>query len=321
MSSRAKAGPASRTAAGAGRSGSFSACVKVPQRVRFEGDAIKRAEACVSWHYLQGQEAASWDPISLDGAPDALLRSMPTPAASCSLDNSTGRSNVFRSGTTCAPSTADPGAGQLMSSREVSPAKTLALRVAVQDLPDPVRAFGTRCSESLARSGLALSSRKTVRTYVPEALAPSSKDLPAWGMTHAGACWELGTSARRTSETECGCSLPTPSAKAYGYNQGGSVGRSGKKRPSLSTMARDGSWPTPLKQDSWMDLSPSRARRRAPGLMWAVVRRSGLEVAEARGKLNPDWVEWLMGWPIGWTDLNPLATDRFQQWLRSHGGP
>jgi DNA (cytosine-5)-methyltransferase 1 len=21
------------------------------------------------------------------------------------------------------------------------------------------------------------------------------------------------------------------------------------------------------------------------------------------GQLNPDWVEWLMGWPIGWTDL------------------
>ena len=35
--------------------------------------------------------------------------------------------------------------------------------------------------------------------------------------------------------------------------------------------------------------------------------------------LNPSWVEWLMGWPIGWTDLKPLAMDKFQQWLRSHG--
>ena len=25
------------------------------------------------------------------------------------------------------------------------------------------------------------------------------------------------------------------------------------------------------------------------------------------GQLNPDWVEWLMGWPIGWTDLAPRA--------------
>jgi hypothetical protein len=30
------------------------------------------------------------------------------------------------------------------------------------------------------------------------------------------------------------------------------------------------------------------------------------------GQLNPPWVEWLMGWPIGWTDLKPLATDKFR---------
>jgi hypothetical protein len=31
----------------------------------------------------------------------------------------------------------------------------------------------------------------------------------------------------------------------------------------------------------------------------------------AGGQLNPTWVEWLMGWPLGWTDLKPLATDRY----------
>ena len=35
------------------------------------------------------------------------------------------------------------------------------------------------------------------------------------------------------------------------------------------------------------------------------------------GKLNPDWIEWLMGWPIGWTALKPLETERFRLWL--HG--
>jgi DNA (cytosine-5)-methyltransferase 1 len=29
------------------------------------------------------------------------------------------------------------------------------------------------------------------------------------------------------------------------------------------------------------------------------------------GKLNPTWVEWLMGWPLEWTDLKPLETGRF----------
>lgn len=39
------------------------------------------------------------------------------------------------------------------------------------------------------------------------------------------------------------------------------------------------------------------------------------------GALNPPWVEWLMGWPIGWTDLKPLETDRFQSWLQQHSAP
>jgi hypothetical protein len=43
------------------------------------------------------------------------------------------------------------------------------------------------------------------------------------------------------------------------------------------------------------------------------------EPPEIGGTLNPTWVEWLMGWPIGWTDLKPLATDKFRKWRHSHG--
>ena len=37
------------------------------------------------------------------------------------------------------------------------------------------------------------------------------------------------------------------------------------------------------------------------------------------GQLNPDWVEWLMGWPIGWTASAPLETGRFRRWCGLHG--
>jgi hypothetical protein len=40
---------------------------------------------------------------------------------------------------------------------------------------------------------------------------------------------------------------------------------------------------------------------------------------ELFGALNPTFPEWLMGWPIGWTALEPLATDKYQQWLEQHG--
>ena len=38
------------------------------------------------------------------------------------------------------------------------------------------------------------------------------------------------------------------------------------------------------------------------------------------GSLNPTWVEWLMGWPLGWTDCAVSATDKFRQWFASHTG-
>jgi DNA (cytosine-5)-methyltransferase 1 len=37
------------------------------------------------------------------------------------------------------------------------------------------------------------------------------------------------------------------------------------------------------------------------------------------GALNPTWVEWLMGWPLGWTDLEPLETAKCHSARQPHG--
>lgn len=36
------------------------------------------------------------------------------------------------------------------------------------------------------------------------------------------------------------------------------------------------------------------------------------------GEVTPESHEFLMGWPIGWTDLKPLEMGRFQSWLSAH---
>lgn len=36
------------------------------------------------------------------------------------------------------------------------------------------------------------------------------------------------------------------------------------------------------------------------------------------GRPSPTNQEWLMGWPIGWTDLQPLEMDKFRLWLSAH---
>jgi hypothetical protein len=79
-------------------------------------------------------------------------------------------------------------------------------------------------------------------------------------------------------------------------------------------------WPTPNASDNrdrGNMSDPAIQRRIAKG------KQIGLSMAvketKGGGSLNPTWVEWLMGWPLGWTDLNPLETDKYQQWLQQHG--
>ena len=38
------------------------------------------------------------------------------------------------------------------------------------------------------------------------------------------------------------------------------------------------------------------------------------------GRLNPEWVEWLMGFPVGWTELKPLETPLSRKSQKSSGG-
>jgi DNA (cytosine-5)-methyltransferase 1 len=59
-------------------------------------------------------------------------------------------------------------------------------------------------------------------------------------------------------------------------------------------------FPTPTAHNAKECNSPSEQNRNTPTL-----------ATHAGGKLNPMWVEWLMGWPLGWTDLKPLGMGRF----------
>lgn len=43
------------------------------------------------------------------------------------------------------------------------------------------------------------------------------------------------------------------------------------------------------------------------------------ESVDKPGQLNPDWVEWLMGWPVGWTSRDPLADMTPLPWGKDPG--
>jgi hypothetical protein len=72
------------------------------------------------------------------------------------------------------------------------------------------------------------------------------------------------------------------------------------KPTSLQVMVKGvelGLWPTPTTQDAANNGGPSQASRHSPPLNSLV-----------GGPLNPTWVEWLMGFPLGWTDLGLSGT-------------
>ena len=72
---------------------------------------------------------------------------------------------------------------------------------------------------------------------------------------------------------------------------------------------------TPTKMDSRR--SRSNPRYKGNDLVCQVTR---MEEAQGNiqpysgGRLNPEWVEWLMGWPIGWTSLNPIDPENVKKW-------
>jgi hypothetical protein len=73
-------------------------------------------------------------------------------------------------------------------------------------------------------------------------------------------------------------------------------------------------WPTPTVNDSKnCTLPPSQVKHdNIPGALLRDGEKAG-------GQLNPTWVEWLMGWPLGWTDLKPLEMDRYRSAQQAHG--
>jgi hypothetical protein len=106
-----------------------------------------------------------------------------------------------------------------------------------------------------------------------------------------------------------------PYAKGWSFGQPQFIRRQGRAcryagmakkghKPVSSTAVL--TWPTPRTagmcggSGSWDLLNKN-----------TTVEEARLMGAGNGGQLNPPWVEWLMGWPIGWTDLKPLGTDKF----------
>lgn len=114
----------------------------------------------------------------------------------------------------------------------------------------------------------------------------------------------------------------TPTAAEGGSGPGLHTGRG--RASNLRTEVAG--WPTPTARDGKGAFTGHRnGGRDLPGQAAASLRgRQDLTTTTPGGTspapmvLNPRFVEWLMGWPIGWTDCTRPATASFRWWLRTH---
>tara|TARA_S200002703_G_scaffold5911_1_gene6609 strand:- start:119 stop:1003 length:885 start_codon:yes stop_codon:yes gene_type:complete len=258
----------------------------------------------------------------LDGEQCALWNGTHTQQASWLPAKTTKHSTLSRSGLTYKPLTDDLGEAVLMSFLEDFPAKTYPVQEKEPALTESEAVCGDTWRESSMKFDLNTSSWKTHQCLWDEDLPESSVTLPRWGMMRDGVLWERTTLPLLTSGTGSGL-WHTPRVleidESYEQYQERmkkhpNPKNNTKKKASNFTMQVKNPqlWPTPrcfMHKDALKDRGKSN-------LGEVINEMEGMKIT---GQLNPNWVEWLMGWPTGWTDLNALETDKFLMWPHTHG--
>ena len=237
----------------------------------------------MSYTYLleQGEESSAGCFLDI---PQSVLSNLNlTAEKSYSKDNETASCQSSQSGMMSAPLTGNLGAEKSMSSAEDSLAK-----ISQQQAREPGSQVneadsGEKWPESLAKYDRDSRSWRTHQCLLFEDLTECLAIFPRWGMMRDGELWELAMSAHLTEENESGF-WPTPEASAH-------------------------------KTDV-NNLEYLKRRKRIGkqlGICGEIILRNN-----GGGTANHNWIEWLMGWPIGWTECGVLEMDKFQSWQQQH---
>lgn len=269
-----------------------------------------------------------WAANCSESAPSVPSRSNPTQQAYCSPGRMTDYSRLSRYGMTYAPLTDDHGAALLTWYLEASRARTFPLREKAPALMGSAPDSGGKCTGLLAKYDRNMSLWRTPQCSLLAGLDVFLGTWPRSGMMRNGWCWERTTWVPRMSVSACGYLLSTPP-----------LGQGMKFATPQARDFRTGEarrWDNPARSRNLNDQIAKFPTPRTKGMCGGsgafqkmkALEAEGIVTTEERkqmtagngGQLNPPWVEWLMGWPLEWTALKPLATDKFRQWQQLHSG-
>ena len=264
----------------------------------------------MSWLFSQALVEEYLGDICLDGEQSVQSNGKHIQQAYCAPDKTTKFLKVSQSGMMFKPLTENLGEELLMSFLGDFHAKTLAQQEKAQELTESDQECGDKWQGSFTKYDQDSSLWRTHQCSLLGDLDEFLETWPQWGLMRDGECWEQQTLAQTIRGTESGLSakFPTPTVGMVtgGQNpeKGGQVG--------LGYMARKNKWPTPDANCGQRGTQPEWTSQRPSGHPAQYSINQAVRDAEQNngGPLNPMWVEWLMGWPLGWTDLKPLETDK-----------
>ena len=210
------------------------------------------------------------------------------------------------------------------SSAAASPARTSATLDDVRESTGNGPASGRGCGTPFASYDPATHCWRTFQPSLFEDLTSSPPTGPRSGMTCNGTAYLLPPSAPRTAATD-GSAWPTPTARDH--KDTGDLSRVPENGLLPRVVQRREQWPTPRSTDadkggrgdllatvrtglpSGRKHWPTPTAADGMGGPGSSGREGGDNLRTAvGGQLNPTWVEWLMGFPPGWTALEPSAT-------------
>lgn len=272
---------------------------------------------------VQGQAALNWDLIS---------QQHPTALSVMSSGTHTQRPLSWRgwrtraymtrlSGLTLAPSTAARGAAAWISSRPATPASPSRCPGGARAMP--TRAIsGRRSSASFVNARRRLSSVRTSRATSPWDFPKSPAAYSGWAMASGRACSLRQRRARPTSGA--GSSFwPTPTVGMSGNRVEMKIDALGLRYQvaadirgnQIAIMECAKVWTLAWLWAKGMGLAPAARPECRSSLPLHVSLQFGTRYSAGTLRFNPAFSDWLMGWPIGWSDPCSPVTG-FAQWRR-----
>lgn len=290
-----------------------------------------------------------YSPTSFSGISQlSLLSGILTPAESLENEQQKDGSQDCTCGKEMSDCSIHPNTPEKwIASMQDSLAKTLALLESRQVfLREPDQVFTEKSCVLLTQYDQKNSSWRTLQQSFLTDSEQFSETWPRWGMTQGGSAYAHPMSERRITETGGSC-WPTPDTRGF-VNEGslamlsrmcathseyvamGYRAAAGKKAmfwptPTVTTGAQvawsktpgqtGGTslagavrfWPTPTAHNAKECNAKSESQRNTPTL-----------AAQAGGKLNPNWVGWLMGFPIGWANSKVTGMHKFRSKQPQH---